>query len=218
MVNPVKRQYANRLMATSRAARGDRRTTGSRQASAGKHSGARTQSPSVASIEVAPLVHVSGPSVLALQLCVVPVGANSRAAAVARATMARQPHQRESRTPPVCTRSAQGVRGTGKSGPAVGGSAQVCGVSCGLGPFRTPANRVRGSPEGDGPTSHGETEWNAGAQVPGVRVAAPQPRSPRVRRTHDGYRHEAFLWDGARTSSSPAPCRSSARACRRLSR
>lgn len=29
-----------------------------------------------------------------------------------------------------------------------------------------------------------------------MRTATPQPRSPRVRRTHDGYRHEAFLWDG----------------------
>lgn len=109
IVNPVKRQYANRPMATSRAARGDRSATGSRQASAGSDRGASTQTPSEVSIEVVPLVHVSGPAVLALQLSVAPVGANSRAAAVARATRASPPHQRESRTPSLCPRSAQEV-------------------------------------------------------------------------------------------------------------
>ena len=93
MVKPVRKQNITRAAATSWPVQRAGRIAGSRQASAGRLRGTRTQSPSSDSSDVVPWVHPSGPPEVAVQVSLMPVGAISSATAIttaAVATMAQQ--------------------------------------------------------------------------------------------------------------------------------
>src|ERR1035437_3748798 len=101
MVKPVRRQNTSRATAVSHAARLPLSLTGTRHAIADNTNGRRTQSPSCDSIEVLAWVHTGGSPEVAVHVSEVPVGANSRTTAMAKATAARTAHQRVFRTPSV---------------------------------------------------------------------------------------------------------------------
>jgi hypothetical protein len=82
---PPRRQNTSRATAVSHAAKLPLSLTGTRYAIAGSTNGRRTQSPSCDSIEVFTWVHTGGSPEVAVHVSEVPVGANSRTTAMAKA-------------------------------------------------------------------------------------------------------------------------------------